>query len=103
MVAVAFCTDVRFKRSEITKDIGAAEFVIKGRGTDRAFGHDGERRRNAGRRAVNRVRLFARHRVRIVFPGLRGIGQMQRRHRKAAETPEPVEAPGKGQIAVGWL
>ena len=86
MVAVAFRTDVRFKRTEITENIGTAEFVIEGRGTDRAFGHDGQGRRNAGRRAVDRVRLFARHRVRIVFPGLRGIGQMQRRHRKAAET-----------------
>ena len=86
VVTVAHRADVRFKRTEVAEDVGAAEFVIKSRGTDRAFGHDGQGRCNTARCPVDAFRrFFPAVCVLVVFPGLRGVREMKRRDREAAE------------------
>ena len=86
MVAVADAADVRLKNTEVAGNIRTAKFVIEGRGADRTFLHDGERRRDAGRRAVGAGGLLARHPVGIVFPALSSAREMERGNREAAET-----------------
>ena len=86
MVAVADAADVRLKNTEVAGNIRTAKFVIEGRGADRTFLHDGERRRDAGRRAVGAGGLLARHHVGIVFPALSSAREMERGNREAAET-----------------
>ena len=85
MVAVAGAAHVRFKGAEVAEEIGTAEFVVEGGAAERAFGHDGERGRNAAGRAVSFGGSFARRAVRIVFPLLRRFRKMNRGGREARE------------------
>ncbi len=102
VVAVALGADVRFKRAEVPQDVRAAEFVIKRRGADRAFGHDGQGRRDARGRAISRVRLFARHRIGVVLPRLRGVRKVQRRNREAAEPRLGLGAAARGAFVADF-
>ena len=81
VVTVAHRADVRFKRTEVAEDVGAAEFVIKSRGTDRAFGHDGQGRCNTARCPVDAFRrFFPAVCVLVVFRrGFRRLNRWKRR------------------------
>ena len=43
---------LRFKRSEVAREIGPAELIVKGRRADWPLGHDVQRRDNSARTAI---------------------------------------------------
>ena len=101
--------DPLLERAEVAADVGPAEFVVERRRADRALEHDLERRDDALRLAE------------VLLPRLLEARDAQVRHREARRgppsacaprpvapssrisPPEPVAAPGNGEIAVGWL
>ena len=102
VVAVAGAADVRFKGAEVAENVRAAEFVVEGGAAERAVRHDGKRRRDARGRAVEGVGLFARHRVGVVFPGLRSVGEMQSRGREAAQARLRAGAAARGAFVADF-
>ena len=86
VIAVTLATHVRFEHTEVTQDVRATEFIIKGCCAQRTVGHDGQ---SIGDTTRITVRLVARsgciRDVLVVFPILLGFRQLQRRHRKAAK------------------
>ena len=73
VVAAHLAVEFLLERAEIARQVGPAEFVVEGRGADRAFDHDVERRGDALRFAV------------IRFPRLDVAGNPQVGDREAAE------------------
>ena len=87
MVTVTGSGHIVFKHTEVTQNIGATEFVIKGGSTQRTVRHDRERTGDTTGFTVNLIAMFGLNRhILIRFPILGRIRQLQRRHCKTAKT-----------------
>jgi len=83
VIAVASSVNVGFERAEISKNVGAAEFVVKRSAAERTFDHDLQRRSHAGGRPVVRSGLRSLTDISVIFPGLFMSRKSKRRDGKS--------------------
>ena len=94
--------------AEVAGEVGPAELVVEGGRADRPLDHDRERRGDpVGPRlaALPRPLVPGRRRFETEKPHRPALGLAPRPVAPSSRIspPEPVAAPGKGEIAVGWL
>src|SRR6185295_15797917 len=99
--------------AEVAADVRPAEFVVEGGTADRPLDHDVERRDDAlgfaqffrKRRLFPRLQEARDAQVRARDPVRPALGLAPRPVAPSSRIspPEPVAAPGNGEMAVGWL
>ena len=89
--------------AEVAQQVGPAEFVVEGGAAQRPLGHDLQRAGDVLRLAAAvRQPPHSFETVKPVRPAL-GLEPRPVAPSSRISPPAPVEAPGKGEIAVGWL